>query len=420
MNTKQTGEPPMIMRLVLVGLVAALGVTLPSRPECERWMGSVQSWACGVLADWDTWKPCESDAYCLPSESHVTVSDLGRLARVQRLATESSKSSERQRSAAVSVLAADEEVLAADEPAVRTQQIEGKNAGWAPVLPSDHIELAMIVELCRIAEEARVELQQKATPGPDSGPVSQAGAQHAAVRAATMQALPGDVFAPEQPANEIETVTVTVKALALPTDVFAPGEPRAEGQTAIVAGLPHDVFAPAGQGSDQPGRLVSACDFLGERAALTSQPAAPGVEPIEEIGPLDPDLDIFCTIASRLIPDSEEVSTGSLNAVTNSSAESEFTSIEQGPELDQGIECELSRGAEANQIVADKVAIASADLNQSPSAEVGLSAPLRARAGSTGPTPPPELDRAVRLTRDALGAWAHVFAGSGPLKVTTR
>jgi len=461
MNTKRTGELPMITRLVLVGLVAALGVTLPSRPDSDRWMGSAQSWACRVLADWDTWKPRESDAYCLPSESHVTVSDRGRLARVQRIAGETLKSSDRQRSATVTLWAADEEVT-------RSQQMEGKNAGWAPVHSSDHIELAMIVELYRIAEETRVELQ-KATPQPDSDPVSQPGAQHASVQSSTMQALPNEVFAPEQPRNEIETVKVltlpaevfapeqprdpsgpcpsagaprvepqTVMVQNLPTQVFAPGEPRAEVQTANVEALPNDVFAPADQGSDQPGGLVHAHELLGQRVASTSQPAAPGVEPIEEIGPLDPDLDIFCAIASRLIPDSEQVPPESLNAVTNSSAQPEFTPIELGPELDQGIEYELNRGAEGNEIVPDMVAMTSTYLNPSPSTDVGPPAPSTASTGSTpetapieranprivpndaGLSPPPELDQAVRLTRDALRAWAHVFTGPGHWKVTTR
>ncbi len=47
----------MMLRLGLVGIVAALGVTLPAQPACERWFDSVQSWASATLADWDTWKP---------------------------------------------------------------------------------------------------------------------------------------------------------------------------------------------------------------------------------------------------------------------------------------------------------------------------------------------------------------------------
>ncbi|HZW33697.1 MAG TPA: hypothetical protein VFF52_23450 [Isosphaeraceae bacterium] len=52
----------MISRLVLVGMVAGLGVTLPSWPECESWCQSAQEWASARLADWDTWRPREADS----------------------------------------------------------------------------------------------------------------------------------------------------------------------------------------------------------------------------------------------------------------------------------------------------------------------------------------------------------------------
>ena len=50
----------MMLRLVLVGMVAALGVTIPSRPDGHDWLGSAERWANSVLADWDTWRPGDS------------------------------------------------------------------------------------------------------------------------------------------------------------------------------------------------------------------------------------------------------------------------------------------------------------------------------------------------------------------------
>ncbi len=44
----------MFLRLVLVGMVAAMGVTLPSRWGCDHWLGSAGSWASSTLADWET------------------------------------------------------------------------------------------------------------------------------------------------------------------------------------------------------------------------------------------------------------------------------------------------------------------------------------------------------------------------------
>jgi hypothetical protein len=61
MKTNDRGERPMISRLVLLGMVAALGVTLPSEQECARWFDAMRVWASAELADWDTWKPKDRD-----------------------------------------------------------------------------------------------------------------------------------------------------------------------------------------------------------------------------------------------------------------------------------------------------------------------------------------------------------------------
>ena len=52
----------MMLRLVLVGMVAALGVSIPSQPSCEHWYDSAQAWAMSLMAEWDTWEP--SDDRC--------------------------------------------------------------------------------------------------------------------------------------------------------------------------------------------------------------------------------------------------------------------------------------------------------------------------------------------------------------------
>ena len=57
MKTTRAGDRSMMLRLVLVGMVAALGVTIPSRPDGRGWLGSAERWAKSVLADWDTWRP---------------------------------------------------------------------------------------------------------------------------------------------------------------------------------------------------------------------------------------------------------------------------------------------------------------------------------------------------------------------------
>jgi hypothetical protein len=60
----------MMLRLVLVGIVAGLGVTIPSPPVGLGWLGSAERWANSVLADWDSWRPSDSDG----EREHLVVS----------------------------------------------------------------------------------------------------------------------------------------------------------------------------------------------------------------------------------------------------------------------------------------------------------------------------------------------------------
>lgn len=49
----------MTMRMVLVGLVAALGVTTPTPTQCSQWLASIHALGSAMLADWDHWTPRE-------------------------------------------------------------------------------------------------------------------------------------------------------------------------------------------------------------------------------------------------------------------------------------------------------------------------------------------------------------------------
>ncbi len=56
----------MISRLVLVSMVAALGLSVPSWPEFERGFNSFRSWTTAHLAEWDTWRPSKDDSITVP------------------------------------------------------------------------------------------------------------------------------------------------------------------------------------------------------------------------------------------------------------------------------------------------------------------------------------------------------------------
>jgi hypothetical protein len=51
----------MTLRLVLVSLVAALGLTIPGAPMIESWVASTQNWMNARFADWDTRNPQDTD-----------------------------------------------------------------------------------------------------------------------------------------------------------------------------------------------------------------------------------------------------------------------------------------------------------------------------------------------------------------------
>ena len=51
----------MTLRLVLVSLVAALGLTIPGGPMLESWVATTQNWMNARFADWDTRNPQEAD-----------------------------------------------------------------------------------------------------------------------------------------------------------------------------------------------------------------------------------------------------------------------------------------------------------------------------------------------------------------------
>src|SRR5271165_5394616 len=75
MKTTRPGERPMTLRLVLVSLVAAMGLTVPSAPVIEGWVASTQNWMNAKFADWDTRNPQTADSVIVNDYY-----DVGRLA----------------------------------------------------------------------------------------------------------------------------------------------------------------------------------------------------------------------------------------------------------------------------------------------------------------------------------------------------
>src|SRR5271166_1121937 len=70
MKTTRPGERPMTLRLVLVSLVAAMGLTIPGAPVIESWVASTQNWINARFADWDTRNP-QTEDYVIVSSFYV-------------------------------------------------------------------------------------------------------------------------------------------------------------------------------------------------------------------------------------------------------------------------------------------------------------------------------------------------------------
>ena len=77
MKTTRSGERPMTLRLVLLSLVAALGLTIPGGPLIEHWISSTQTWMNARFADWDTRNPQEGD-YVIISDDYEIQFGSGR------------------------------------------------------------------------------------------------------------------------------------------------------------------------------------------------------------------------------------------------------------------------------------------------------------------------------------------------------
>ena len=80
----------MTLRLVLVGMVAALGVSIPSQPSPEHWFESAEAWATSLLAEWDTWEPTDEDETASAAKRDHLDCEECRLARL-RLASSATR-----------------------------------------------------------------------------------------------------------------------------------------------------------------------------------------------------------------------------------------------------------------------------------------------------------------------------------------
>jgi len=253
----------MFLRLALVGMVAALGVTLPSQPKCESWSGSARSWASAVLADWDTWKPREGDDDRVLDAHGRAGCPQCRLARARLAAADRKPAAaatpshavllienpavaprdaqpsptENRESVAFELNAPDEDVFgrvafelnrltaaigipiassAAPPPAPAPAlpvRVDDPPTSFEPVAASDDVELSVLDELCRVVLEARTPISSEQESAREPRTVERPD-DDSFVCGARAEVLPRE-FASSKPSPRITTDTPGEDLLAL-------------------------------------------------------------------------------------------------------------------------------------------------------------------------------------------------------------
>ncbi len=151
----------MMLRLVLVGLVAALGVSIPSQQGGERWFHSAEAWATSLLAEWDTWEPSEGDEPgVVGTQGHIGCEEC-RLARLRLLANATKGTPTIDRSVAKLVTAkpASAATPSNSNPSPdaakegRSSAKAGDTVAFDPTRGDESLETEIAFELNRMSEE---------------------------------------------------------------------------------------------------------------------------------------------------------------------------------------------------------------------------------------------------------------------------
>ena len=145
----------MISRMILVGLVAVLGVSLPSRSESGDWLTSAHAWAIAQLAEWDAYTPGEELSLIVPEVPDSSPREAPQAATRPNtpasVAFEPIPVGDDLHNGLADELNRMAEGL--DIPTTTTTIVESPT-DFVAVPASESIELKLVVELCRIAENS--------------------------------------------------------------------------------------------------------------------------------------------------------------------------------------------------------------------------------------------------------------------------
>jgi hypothetical protein len=169
MKTTRAGDPSMTLRLVLVSMVAALGLTIPSRRDCKRFFDCAESRASSFLAGWDTWRPGEGTGHRKAGSTATRECELCRLARAQvALRAQKPVAEVAIDSKAIAKVSSNDSEVAVSkvQAAVPACTVSDTIITFEPIDVEDEICGGLALELNRAAEG--IDLVQIATPAESS------------------------------------------------------------------------------------------------------------------------------------------------------------------------------------------------------------------------------------------------------------
>lgn len=347
----------MLSRLVMVVVVAALGVTVPSGPEFRRVFGAIQHWAATRLAMFDTWTPGRDGRVVLAGNRPPRP----RLMVVPGLAKAVASGAEFVGPRVTTVLRA------------RRASREIPVMGMGPVILPRMLVTRGLMERLAPATVAKVE---RPAPPPSATP--------ARPRSSATEPFEGPILASEG------------VALALAWDL----ERRLETVT-VERPEPLEVKSPADVASTAAPDLE---ESVGEDAWESFEIPAPLV--VQEAPRPEVDFEPL-ELCGEVAWEPAYDATDADHPATVRNAEKSWEPMEWPKDLDQGVAYELNRASD------------------------GLSragAPVVAPVAASAPRSPQRVEapgsatviQAVRLTREALGAWLGVIRATEMRVVTIR
>jgi hypothetical protein len=146
----------MMLRLVLVGIVAALGVTIPGGTNRSGWLVSAGRWANSVVVDWDTPRPDSSATQARRFATTRHGCEQCRLARAALALREqgaaASRVADSTKSTAVKAPAGSEKPTDDRHDVLTGDSRPAATIGFEPIAVGDDFYSAIAFELNRNAE----------------------------------------------------------------------------------------------------------------------------------------------------------------------------------------------------------------------------------------------------------------------------